>query len=252
MGKDKPAVLRGFMYLVDRGVDIAAVVGPRDGGGPGRLLRAAADNGVPARSDAEVVAELESGSLTGIDLVISLLFWKRIGSTLLGAPRLGCINFHPAPLPDFRGVGGYSIAIYEEVSEWGVSAHFVDDEFDTGDIIEVRRFAIDPSVETAWSLERKSQKALEALFQDVVGSLLAGEPLPRIPQGEGRYVDAGVFEELRRIEQGDDAASIRRKIRAFWFPPHGGASLTVAGADFTLVDDFVLRETAAWLESGHD
>ena len=40
--------------------------------------------------------------------------------------RIGCLNFHPAPLPDLRGVGGYNVAILEGMREWGVSCHFVD------------------------------------------------------------------------------------------------------------------------------
>ena len=61
-----------------------------------------------------------------VDLVISFLFWKRIREPLLSLGRIGCLNFHPAPLPDMRGVGGYNVAVLEGMSEWGVSCHFVD------------------------------------------------------------------------------------------------------------------------------
>ncbi len=53
---------------------------------------------------------------------------------------MGCLNFHPAPLPDFRGLGGYNVAILEGLPEWGVSSHFVDEHFDTGDLVDVERF----------------------------------------------------------------------------------------------------------------
>ena len=59
------------------------------------------------------------------------------------SPGSACLNFHPAPLPDMRGLGGYNVAILEDFEEWGVSAHFVDEEFDTGDLVRVDRFPID-------------------------------------------------------------------------------------------------------------
>ena len=63
-----------------------------------------------------------------VDLVVSFLFWNRIREPLISLGRIGCLNFHPAPLPDFRGVGGYNVAILEGLREWGVSCHFVDEQ----------------------------------------------------------------------------------------------------------------------------
>ena len=53
----------------------------------------------------------------------------------------------------------------------------------------------------------------------MLGAALAGEELPREPQGEGRYVDRAEFEALRVVRPGDD---LERKLRAFWYPPHAG------------------------------
>ncbi|MGC8793942.1 MAG: formyltransferase family protein, partial [Bryobacteraceae bacterium] len=81
---------------------------------------------------------------------------RRIRRALMEAPRLGCFNFHPAPLPEMRGVGGYNFAILENRDRYGVSVHWVSEEVDAGDLVWVRRFAIEPSQETAWWLERKA------------------------------------------------------------------------------------------------
>ena len=85
-----------------------------------------------------------------------------------------------------------------------MSCHFVDEHFDTGDLVEVERFPIDPDAETAFSLDLKSQEHLLALFQRVLHRALDGEELPRAPQGEGRYVSRAEFEELRVVRPGDD------------------------------------------------
>ncbi|HZB77264.1 MAG TPA: hypothetical protein VE526_13625, partial [Solirubrobacteraceae bacterium] len=131
---------------------------------------------------------------------------------------------------------------------WGVSCHFVDTGFDTGDLVEVERFPMDPDSATAFSLDLESQERLFGLFQRVMRKALAGEELPRTPQGPGRYVDADEFERLRRVHPGDD---LDRKLRAFWYPPHAGAVVEVNGRDMTLVDDRLLAELAeAYRDSG--
>lgn len=126
----------------------------------------AAGRGIPTTTDKLLYEALEGHaapetlpfSIDKIDLVISLLFWKRIRKPLIQLPRIACINFHPAPLPEFRGIGGYNVAILEDLPYWGAAVHFVDESFDTGDLIDVRHFDIDASRETAFSLEQKTHR----------------------------------------------------------------------------------------------
>ena len=94
----------------------------------------------------------------------------------------------------------------------------------------------------------KSQDHLLELFQDVVGRALAGEPLPRAPQGEGRYLSRAEFDELRVVRPGDD---LPRKLRAFWYPPWPGAVVELDGRRLTLVDDGLLADVArAYRDAG--
>ena len=140
------------------------------------------------------------------------------------------------------------MAILEGLAEWGVSCHFVDAEFDSGDLVEVERFGFDAAGATAFSLDLESQEHLLALFERVLGRALAGEELPRTPQGEGRYVTREEFEALRVVRPGDDLA---RKLRAFWYPPHPGAVVEVDGRRLTLVDEGLLAEVAqAYRDAG--
>ena len=54
---------------------------------------------------------------------------------------------------------------------------------------------------------------------------LAGEEVPRSPQGVGRYVTArGVRGSAARCA-GDDLERSLRRIRAFWYPPYDGATI---------------------------
>jgi methionyl-tRNA formyltransferase len=241
MGKSKRSAVRALELLVERGAEVIAVVAAEPdpwARAPQRLDLAARRNGLALVPEAELYAAPPEG----VDLVVSFLYPRLIREPVLSLGRIGCLNFHPSPLPDFRGVGGYNVAILEGLGEWGVSCHFVDERFDTGDLVEVERFAIDPDAHTAFSLDLESGERLVALFGRVIDRALAGEELPREPQGEGRYISREEFEDLRVVRPGDD---LDRKLRAFWYPPYPGAVVDVDGRRLTLVDDALLAEVAA-------
>jgi methionyl-tRNA formyltransferase len=241
MGKSKRSAVLALDWLAARGAEVVAVVAPDPDDlthERQRLDLAASRHGMPLTTEEELYANPP----TDVDVVVSFLFWSLIREPLISLGRAGCLNFHPAPLPDYRGVGGYNVAILDGLASWGVSCHFVDEHLDTGDLVEVERFAIDPESETAFSLDLTSQEHLLALFERVMQRVLDGEPLPRSPQQDGRYVSRAEFEELRVVRPGDD---LRRKLRAFWYPPWPGAVLDVDGQRVTLVDESLLADVAA-------
>jgi methionyl-tRNA formyltransferase len=249
MGKCKRSAALALDWLVEQGCEVPAVVAaPPDAftRPEQRLDLVAERHGLALVSDDDLYAALADPprrelDLADVDLVISFLFWKRIREPLISLGRVGCLNFHPAPLPDMRGMGGYNVAILEGRSDWGVSCHFVDEHFDTGDLVAVERFPLDADTATAFSLDLESQERLLELFKGLMSRALAGAELPRSPQGEGRYVSLAELEELRRVRPGDD---LERKLRAFWYPPWPGAVLEVEGETVTLIDDRLLVEVA--------
>ena len=240
LAKNKRSAARALDWLATR-CEVAAVVA----GEPDAFTRdaqrvdlVARRHGLPIVSEAELYADPPED----VDLVISFLFWRLIREPLISLGGIGCLNFHPAPLPDFRGVGGLNLAVLDGLGEWGVSCHWVDERFDTGDLVEVERFPIDPDTATAFSLDLESQEHLLGLFERVLERALEGDELPREPQGEGRDVTREELEALRVVRPGDD---LDRKLRAFWYPPWPGALVQVEGRMLTLVDERLLAETAA-------
>jgi len=176
-----------------------------------------------------------------IDLVVSYLFWSRIKEPLISSPRFGCINFHPAILPDWKGLAGYNIAILNKLTEWGATAHVVDDNIDTGPIIKVKRFNFDYQVETAYSLEKKTQVIQSELYKEVLTKIneQKGVHGPFLSNKGGTYVSRTEMLEMMRIRPGDD---VSLKTRAFWFPPYHGAYTEISGKKYTLVDDAILQQ----------
>ena len=203
MAKCKRSAARALDWLVGEGAEVVAVVASepdeftRD---EQRVDHVAERHGLPLVSD----EELYSDPPADVDLVISFLFWKRIREPLLSLGRVGCLNFHPAPLPDIRGVGGYNVAVLEGMSEWGVSCHFVDAELDTGDLVEVDRFPIDPDAATAFSVDLVSQERLLRPLQERHAARACGRGAPT------RAAGAGALREPRRVRVAAPRAAGRR------------------------------------------
>lgn len=190
----------------------------------------------------EALKACENGTLD-FDLGVSMLYWRKLRGALLSAAPRGIVNFHPAPLPDYKGVGGYNLAILDARDEWACTAHYVDEEIDTGEIITLERFPMDPEAETARTLEAKSQPALFDLFTTVFEQLVQNtERLPTSPNKGGRHLNRVELEEMKRIDPEKD--DIARKARAFWFPPYDGAFIEIDGQKFTLVDRSILESLA--------
>jgi methionyl-tRNA formyltransferase len=256
MAKNKRSARRALEHLLELGWEVCAVVAPTsepDTPAAQSVDRAAAEHGLRLASESELYAQLSGDdqglALDEVDLVVSFLFWNRIRMPLIELGHIGCLNFHPAPLPEMRGLGGYNVAIVEGFNEWGVSAHFVDADFDTGHLVRVDRFPIDPRTVTAFALDLESQERLLGAFRAVMATVDAGEELPREPQGEGRYVSRDEYERLRRVPEGASAEEVERRIRAFWYPPHAGATVEIGGREFTLVDKRTLSDVAAQYRS---
>ena len=52
-------------------------------------------------------------------------------------------NYHPAPLPKYKGMTCYSDAIRDKVTEYGVTLHRMTNKVDNGKIIRIDRFTLD-------------------------------------------------------------------------------------------------------------
>ena len=72
---------------------------------------------------------------SNIDLIITAAFPQIFSKSLIDIPRCGSVNFHPSLLPKFRGAHPHFWAIAKGESESGISAHFITERIDDGDII---------------------------------------------------------------------------------------------------------------------
>jgi methionyl-tRNA formyltransferase len=176
------------------------------------------------------------------DLVVSYLYWTKIKEPFISIPKLGCINFHPAILPDWKGLAGYNIAILNKLTDWGASAHYVDTDIDTGKIIRVYRFNFDYRYETAKSIEEKTQRMQCDLYKSVITDIANGNisDSQLIQNVGGTYISKKEMLAMMQIDPIRD--DIALKCHAFWFPPYSGATIEIQGKRYTLVDDLILSQ----------
>jgi len=100
--------------------------------------------------------------------------------SLLDVAPLGTVNLHPSLLPKFRGRAPVNWAILHGESELGLTAHFVEEGMDTGDIIAQKRFTLSEDQDVGDAL-RMLYPIYSAITREVLGMFRAGQ-VPRIRQ----------------------------------------------------------------------
>jgi methionyl-tRNA formyltransferase len=245
----KPGSVVALSILLERGWDVLFVVPPKATdltwmAGP-TLRWSALAHGIPVLSQTELPTHLSP------DFVISYMFRNRVKPQTLALARRAAVNFHAGPLPKFGGWAFYSVAILEGAREYGCTCHHMDEGFDTGPLLKVRRFPIDAARETAVSLEQKAQAEMVRLFIDFCEMAESGQPLPSFPQdvSQTRYMSREEFEALKKIPTDADAETIDRSARAFWYPPYECAYLDVGGQKVEIVPRIAQEQLASLLHA---
>ena len=194
-------------------------------------------NNIPVISNNEMYAMLKARQMPKIDLAISNTYGRLIRSPLIDWVNGNCINLHGAVLPDYKGLFTYNHGLLNNETSWGVTAHYVNERFDAGDIIEIRRFQIDPENISVLELENLAQKTAYELTLSLIERWEKEGPLCGIAQMEqGNYYSREDFEAAKEVKITDAADVVKRKIHAFWCPPYEGAYIVIDGERFQLME----------------
>lgn len=165
------------------------------------------------------------------DLTVSYISPWVIPDRILQQTKKWAINFHPGP-PEYPGIGCTNFALYEGAHEYGVTAHIMERTVDSGRILGVRRFAIEPC-ETVFSLTEKAYAHLSLLFEEVIEAVLRKDELPVCDEvWKRRPFTRRQLEDLCRLEFRMTKEEIDRRIRATTYPGMPGAYLEWMGHTF--------------------
>jgi len=111
-----------------------------------------------------------------VDLVVLAGFLWLVPQSLLEAYPNKIINLHPALLPKYGGKGMYGDNVHKAVlankeEESGITIHFVNEQFDEGEIIHQSKFRIDAD-DNLEMVKFKGQQLEHQHFPKVIENLL--------------------------------------------------------------------------------
>lgn len=182
------------------------------------------------------------------DLVVSWFWTKKMPRVFRTLAPLGAVGVHPSLLPRHRGPDPYFWAIDAGDERTGVTAHVLEDEYDTGAILGQEELAIDPSW-NAWTLAKKLDRPSLALLRETVRRYAEeGAPAGR-PQDEAQATSAPppTDDELE-LRWTDGADAIVRRVRAA--SPWPGAFTAIADEVLVLTEVRRTDEYPRVLEPG--
>lgn len=159
--------------LWQRGHNIRAVVSAKPD-----IIQWAKLRDLPVINPDEKIAEkLQSHSF---DWLFSIANLSIIPNEALAQARIGAVNFHDGPLPEYAGLNAPVWALINQEKTHGISWHLIESGIDEGDVIEHHMFDISLD-ETALTLNAKCFEAALNSFPALLEKL-ESQNLHRVPQ----------------------------------------------------------------------
>lgn len=200
----------------------------------GTLEAAARELGYPVFQPARCNAPAFLGQIRDLrpDLNLSVSYDQILKRPILDSAPRGFVNFHAGKLPHYRGRSVVNWAIINGESEIGITAHFVDEGIDTGDIILQRTLPVGWTDSYGDVLPRVIA-AFPGLVADTVELLTAGNfsRTPQSPLAGSYFPRRGPGDEC--LDWGDKSWNLYNKIRGISRPAPGAASW-IEGAPVTI------------------
>jgi methionyl-tRNA formyltransferase len=135
----------------------------------------------------------------------------------IATPKLGIVNGHIGLLPRQRGPFPVAWAIRNGDPEVGLTFHFMDADFDTGNVLAQAAVPVSESDDWA-ALWAKFEPLAHELLPKVFKRLAKGDKGD--PQGKGAY-HSGFEPEYAVVDTAHTAADVHRQVRAWSFMPPG-------------------------------
>lgn len=165
----------------------------------------------PSPELTRLVAEAEP------DVMVANNWRTRLPQELFSIPRFGTVNLHDSLLPKFTGFSPVIWSLISGAGHTGLTAHLMDDELDTGDILVQRAVEITPT-STGTSLVYDTLDLVPDVLEEALDGLEYGTLTPA-PQN----LDERTFFHKRSdrdslVDWNWPAADIERLVRALSDP----------------------------------
>lgn len=146
------------------------------------------------------------------EIVAVTAYGKILPKEILNLPPYGCINIHASLLPKYRGASPLQHALLCGETITGVTAIYMGEGIDTGDIIEARPFEI-LDTDDANSLYERAARHGTALLLDVLTDIGAGRAA-RVQQDDAQASFAPILtKEMGLFDFNNPAREIFNRVR---------------------------------------
>ncbi|MFT4246569.1 MAG: methionyl-tRNA formyltransferase [Pseudomonas sp.] len=161
------------------------------------------------------------------DLMVVVAYGLILPKAVLAIPVNGCWNVHASLLPRWRGAAPIQRAVEAGDAETGVCLMLMEAGLDTGPVLLEQRTPI-AEEETGGQLHDRLAGLGAQVLADGLGLLRAGiRPVPRPQPAEGVVYAHKLDKAEARLDWGQPAALLARRVRAF--NPWPVAEATLAG-----------------------
>lgn len=178
------------------------------------------------------------------DLILVNSYSMLLQPEILAIPKWGAINIHGALLPEYRGANPVQWALLNDETETGVTMHYMDKSFDSGDIISQRRVSI--LFDDTWrTIYKRIEAETEKLLAEELPKLLAGtntrqhQDERRAHHWRRRHPKDGL------IDWSQDPRQIYNLIRALVKPLPGAFYINASGKRIVLDEYMTIKEVTA-------
>lgn len=211
-------------YLLDAGIDIAAVVTmPDKTGGRGHktitsaVKQVALERSLPLLQPVSLKdpAFIEALREINADLFVVIAF-RMLPEIVWRMPRLGTFNLHASLLPRYRGAAPINWAVINGDTETGVTTFFLKHEIDTGDIIAREKIKIRPEDNVGDVYDRLMELGARLTLKtirDIEAGTLTTTPQDALTGGEEPTPAPKIFKDTCRIDWTKPAAQVHNLVR---------------------------------------
>lgn len=140
------------------------------------------------------------------------------------------INFHPAPLPEYRGRNLCYHAIMNGEKEFGTTVHYMDENFDTGEIIDCFKFQILES-DTSETLSDFAINQCKTQFQAYLPDILAGKVFEATKNKGGTYYKKSEIMDTINLKHDEPFSQFVRAVTYKEFYP----KIVIGGVTYKVV-----------------
>lgn len=164
------------------------------------------------KRDPAAVAEFQN---LNADIAVVAAYGLILPTSVLDAPKYGCLNIHASLLPRWRGAAPIQRAIEAGDQESGITIMQMAEGLDTGDMLSKESVAIEATT-TAQTLHDALSAMGSKMIVAVLDKILKGETLsPEVQDETLTNYAAMLKKEEGLINWSDSAANIDLKLRAF-------------------------------------